>query len=227
MKPYQSSEVFHSSSKCNTFFAPKRLHRYQIRIVTHPISHLSTPVPFSSSIIIPYNAATNAAATPINPPTPATIAGAAFALTEAGALELELATEADALLDFALPLEALLLVEGALVVAATEVVTAVTLVVETGTEDLVVITADEEEAGEEVVVAEAEATEAEYAEQRPKPTEAATARSLWLQAERRQGATAAWMAENPEPHWQPWSASWQPATEIAEVRHGICWHCMC
>ena len=220
MKPYQSSEAFHSSSKRKTCFAQKRRHRYQIRILTHPISHLFHPVPFSPSIIIPYNAATNAAAIPINPPTPAIIAGAAFVLTAAGALELELATEAELLLDSAL------LLEGALVVAATEVVTAVTLVVETGTEDVVATTADEEDGEEAVVVAEAEAREAEYEEQRPKPTEAAMARSLWLQAERRQGATAAWMEENPEPHWQPSSASWQPATEIAELRHGICWYCI-
>ena len=48
------------------------------------------------------------------------------------------------------------------------------------------------------------------------------ARSLWLQAESRQGATADWMAAKPEPHWQPSSLGWQPAAEIAEVRQGIC-----
>lgn len=76
--------------------------------------------------------------------------------------------------------------------AGTEVVTAVTEVVETGMED-VVVTTDllETLAAEEVVVtADAEAREAEKTEQRARPTDAATARSDWLQAERRQGSTA-------------------------------------
>ena len=30
------------------------------------------------------------------------------------------------------------------------------------------------------------------------------------------------MEEKPEPHWQPSSLGWQPATEIALVRQGIC-----
>lgn len=146
--------------------------------------------------MIPYSAATNAAPNPSNPPIPAIIAGAAFVETGAGPLELDV----DALL--AALLELALLVEGALVVAATEVVTAVTEVVETGMEDVVVATdVLETLAVEEVVVtAEAEAWEAEKAEQRAKPLDAAIARSDWLQAERRQGATAAWMEEKPLPH---------------------------
>jgi len=157
----------------------------------------------------PYNAATNAAPNPSNPPTPAITIGAAFELTGAGAL-LELLE--------LLELVCEVLLDGALVVAATLVVTAVTLVVETGIEDVVVTVFDE---SAEVVVAEAEAREEEKAEQRPNPTEAATASSVWLHADSRHVATALWMAEMPVPHWQASSASWQPAIEIADVRQGM------
>ena len=132
-----------------------------------------------------------------------------------GPLEVELAAE-----------DAALLVEALLVVAGTLVVTAVTEVVEAGAEDEEVVTVAVDDGTLEtdvVVVAEAEASEAEKAEQRPRPTEAAMARSDWLHAESRQGATADWMAEKPEPHWQASSESWQPATEIAEVRQGTCY----
>ena len=169
--------------------------------------------------IFDYNAATNAAATPINPPKPATIVGAAFFDADAAELELpdELAAEE---LDFEALEDALLLVEGALVVAGTLVVTAVTEVVETGIVELVVTTAALEECDEAVVTADAEARDAEYAEHSPRPTEAASCRSDWLHAERRHVATTFWMEEKPEPHWQPSSLSWQPATEIALVRQG-------
>lgn len=46
-------------------------------------------------------------------------------------------------------------------------------------------------------------------------------RSPGLQAVRRQGVTAVWMAALPVPHWQAWSVRAQPATEMAEVRQGI------
>lgn len=110
--------------------------------------------------------------------------GAFALLVLAGAAELE------ALLPellFTLPV---VLVEGLLVVSGTLVVIAVTLVVDTGIEDVVVTTAVEDALVEVVVVADAEAREAENAEQRPNPTDAATASSDWLQADRRQGATA-------------------------------------
>lgn len=158
-------------------------------------------------------------------------------LTGAAPPELELA----ALPLDALPLDALLdagaeLVEGAFVVAGTLVVIAVTDVVEAGIEeeevDVTTAIEDEDEAlaadeddedGEDVVVtAEADARDAEKLEQSPSPTDAATARSDWLQALMRQPATLAWMAEKPEPHWQASSLSWQPATEMADVRQGIC-----
>jgi hypothetical protein len=118
---------------------------------------------------------------------------------------------------------ALLLVSALLVVAGTLVVTAVTLVVDAGIED-VVVTADFEDAPvlAVVVAADAEAREAEKEEQRPNPTDAATWRSDWLQAERRQGVMALWMAEIPDPHWQASSLTAQPAIEIAETRQDLC-----
>lgn len=175
-----------------------------------------------------YKAATNAAPNPSNPPTPAIIAGAAFVLTGAAAPELELV---------ALPLDALLdagaeLVEGAFVVAGTLVVIAVTDVVEAGIEEEEVdvttaiededeTLADDDDDEDVVVTAEADARDAEKLEQSPSPTDAATARSDWSQALMRQPATLAWMEERPEPHWQASSLSWQPATEMADVRQGI------
>jgi hypothetical protein len=169
------------------------------------------------TLLFDQRAATKAAPNPSNPPIPAIIAGAAFVETGAGPLEVELAAEV-ALLEA-------LLVEALLVVAGTDVVTAVTEVVEAGTEEEEVVTVAVDDGTVEtdvVVVAEAEAREAEKAEQRPRPTEAATARSDWLHAEIKQGAAEAWMEEKPEPHWQASSESWQPAAEIADVRQGIC-----
>jgi len=129
------------------------------------------------------------------------------------------APELAALLDVLLEV-----VEGGFVVAASLVVTAVTDVVETGMEEDadVVVTTEVVSAQEDVVVtAEAVAWEAEKLEQRPSPTDAAIMRSDWLQALMRQPATAACMELNPVPHWQASSESWQPATEMADVRQGI------
>jgi len=93
-------------------------------------------------------------------------------------------------------------------------VTATTLVVDAGMEDVLVTTAVE---ACDVVVA----AVAENAEHRPSPIDAARWRSDWLQAERRQGATALWRTERPVPHWQASSAMAQPAREIADVRQAV------
>jgi len=72
---------------------------------------------------------------------------------------------------------------------------------------------------DEVVVA---FREAEYWEQRPRPTEMATFKSLpTVQPLMRQGPTAAAIAFWPEPHWQATSLGAQPAAEMADTRHGV------
>lgn len=148
------------------FASSKTRHRYQIERVVLVIP-FSPPKSFIT-LLFDQRAAIKAAPNPSNPPIPATIAGAAFVETAAGVLEVELAAE-----------DAALLVEALLVVAGTLVVTAVTEVVEAGTEEEVVTVAVDDGTVETdvVVVAEAEAAEAEKAEQRPRPTEAAMARS--------------------------------------------------
>ena len=132
------------------------------------VSNRSFQNPFHSSKLLrvfpSYNAATNAAPNPSIPPIPAIIAGAAFALLLAGAGAPKLLL-LDDVLDALLPVAALLVVAGTLVVIA------VTLVVETGVEDVVFTTPVE--APEVVVRAETEASDAENFEQRPKPTDAA------------------------------------------------------
>jgi len=60
-----------------------------------------------------------------------------------------------------------------------------------------------------------------YAMHRAFPADVAIPRSMPLQAERKQGVTAVWMAALPVPHWQPWSARAQPAAWIAEERQAL------
>jgi len=118
-----------------------------------------------SRTIIIYNAAKNAAATPITPPKPAITTCTLFVGAAPAELELELAAVTDAL-------PVLLELLGALVVTGPLVSVAVTLVVEAGTEEVLATAAVPD-----FVVLEAIDIEAEYPEQRAKPTDAAFCRS--------------------------------------------------
>jgi len=75
-------------------------------------------------------------------------------------------------------------------------------------------------AGVEEAMPVPEAREAEYEEQRPKPTEAALATSEELQAESRQPVTRFCIFFWPEPHWQATSVAPQPEDAIAGWRQG-------
>jgi hypothetical protein len=66
------------------------------------------------------------------------------------------------------------------------------------------------------------ARDAEYAEQRPRPTEAACWTSDALHAPTRQPVTRLWIFAWPEPHWQATSVRAQPEEEIADWRQGTC-----
>jgi hypothetical protein len=92
-----------------------------------------------------------------------------------------------------------LVVAGALVAAGTlevaeELEEAGALVVLTTTAVVAILADEVKTTVEAVVVAFAVAIAAEYEEQRPRPTEAAIPRSAALQAVRRQGVTAVWIA---------------------------------
>ena len=169
-----------------------------------------------------HNAATTPARTPTNPPSPATKPGAAFVLTADTELLAELAAldPEPALVPLIELVVALLVVDATLVVTAATVVVLVPAEVVLAGIALVVLMV--EPADVVVMVMVAEDRDAEYDEQRPKPTDAAMPRSDWLQAEMRQVAAAAWREEKPVPHWQPSSLRPQPAAEMALVRQGIC-----
>ena len=158
-------------------------------IVQYPCP--SPPFPFDIAL---YIAAMNATIAPTTPPIPATAMGAAAAmLTCEGLAEVD-----NVMLLLALALELLELdIEDVVGAGVTETLMLVELAVTVLVDIGVVDTTTEVDVAveDEVVIAEALAREAEKAEQRPIPTEAATSRSLAAQAERRHGVTSDWMAE--------------------------------
>ncbi len=113
-----------------------------------------------------------------------------------------------------------MVIAGEVLEAGTLVVAAVVVVVLVAVVDV----GPEEGVGEEVElgVLDAEVKEAEYAAQRPRPTDSAILRSVALQLVMRQGATREAMAFLAVPHWQPVSDGWQPAEEMAVWRQGTC-----
>jgi isocitrate lyase len=113
-------------------------------------------------------------------------------------------------------------VAGALVVLTVEVVVEVAVVLVLVLEAVLPLELElDVVAAEVVVVAETLAKEAEYAEQRAKPTDSAAITSDAAQAVTRQGAAypprTAMVAGL---HWQPSSVRAHPADEMAASRHG-------
>lgn len=105
---------------------------------------------------------------------------------------------------------------------ATLVVTAVTLVVlvevvDAGRADELVVNV-----GAEVMDKDDAVNEAENAEQRARPMEAADRRSVGLHDAGRQVSATAWIAACPVPHWQASSEGAQPAAAIPDWRQAIC-----
>jgi len=126
-------------------------------------------------------------------------------------LELELVVEVD------LAVVDVILVVGTVVEVLVEA--AVVLVLEGKLELELVLAVLDVVGAEVVVVAETLAREAEYAEQRARPTDSACPTSAGLQAVRKQPTANPPMAASLA-HWQPWSARAHPAETTAAERHG-------
>jgi len=171
-----------------------------------------------------YNAATIAATTPTAPPIPASIVGAP-------PFEVEVEVEDPAALPVPDPPVVvnlvvvvvpggLALVERAVLLWTMAVpLTTVPLTAIEVVEAVTVVLAGVL-AGVEPAVPAPVARDAEYAEQRPRPTEAACWTSDALQAPSRQPVTRFWIFVWPEPHWQATSFSAQPEEAIADWRQG-------